>query len=391
MDNLLLKYERKLIEGGLAERGDPLLGILDARTEWNKKDGSHRIFEKIFESLNINSLIFSKPKEPYFSIINYLAKYSNGAICPNDCETRTFFHELPVSFEFSPDAIISGLKKRKCVIIPDYGIITYGTVSIEQAFITFSSVCFSCFVKFFSDYLYSFKLGKPDKNFIKTFEKVLSILEPPPSLKHPLASGPFNTNMEVLSAIREAGSFMVGLKLVDSFFGNISFCHKDTLFISRTGSSLDELDGCIDLCPLDGSSCAGITASSELPAHLAIIKKTGHKAILHGHPRFSVILSMDCDIRNCPDKNSCHIKCPCERQVCGIPVVSGEVGSGPGGLCNTVPEAIINKPGVIVYGHGIFTTGINDFNAPFTNLLDIENSCFREYLKRVSNPAAAPS
>jgi len=391
MENLFFKYEKKLVESGLAISGDPLLGILDAEIEWNRRDGSQKIFEKVFENLNINSLIFSKPKEPYYSIINYLAKISGKAIRPSDCETRTFFHDLPVSLEFSADSIISMLKKRKCVIIQGHGIISYGTVSIEQAFITFSSVCFSCFVKFFSDYLSALKSGRPNNDFINIFEKVSNFTAPPPHLNNSLLKSPFYTDKEVFSAICEAGSLLVGLKLVDSFFGNISFRHDDTLFISQTGSSLDELDGCIDLCPFDGSSCACITASSELPAHLEIIKRTGHKAILHGHPKFSVILSMDCGIRDCSSKGVCNIKCPFERDVCGIPVVSGEVGSGSGGLCNTVPAAIIDKPGVIVYGHGIFTTGADDFNLPFTNLLEIENACYREYFKRVSNPSAAPS
>lgn len=383
MENLLSKYEEKLIKSGLADKEDTFLGILDAKIKWNKKDKAHNILENIFQSLNINSLIFSKPKEPYFSVINYLAKNSDGIIRPRDCETRTFFHDLPVSFEFNTDALISRLKKRKCVIIPDHGIITTGTVSIEQAFITYSSVCFSCFVKFFSDYLYAIKFNKPDKSFKKYFEKALGFVNPPLSFNHCLMEGPFNSKTDVLNALKEAGKHMVDLKLVDSFFGNISYCHNDTLLISQTGSSLDELEGCIDLCPPDGSSCAGITASSELPAHLEIIKKTWHKAILHGHPMFSVILSMDCDITNCANKGLCHIKCPYERQIRGIPVVSGEVGSGACGLCNTVSEAIIDKPGVIVYGHGIFTSGIKDFNEPFMNLLKIENGCYKEYLNSV--------
>ena len=77
------------------------------------------------------------------------------------------------------------------------------------------------------------------------------------------------------------------------------------------------------------------------------------------------------------------MKCPHERFVGGIPIVSGEVGSGPYGLCNTVPEAIKGRPGVIVYGHGVFTTGHTDFNRPFKNLINIENNCREEYFNRV--------
>ncbi|MBU1053007.1 MAG: class II aldolase/adducin family protein [Proteobacteria bacterium] len=383
MKQVLSKYEKKLEKSGLVEKNTALLGMLDADIKWNKKDKATGILEKIFYSLNINSLIFSKPKEPYFSIINCLAKNSDGTIQPTDCETKTFFHDLPVSFTFNIDEIISKLKNRKCVIIPDYGIITTGTVSIEQAFITYSSVCFSCFVKFFSDFLYAVKSNKADKNFKRIFENIIKFVSPPEISAPGLKQAPFNSDAQVLDALVEAGKLMVDLKLVDSFFGNISYCYNDTLFISQTGSSLDELNGCIDLCPLDGSTCSGITASSEFPAHLEIIKKTGHRAILHGHPKFAVILSMDCDILNCSNKDLCHIKCPYERQINTIPVVSGEVGSGTCGLCNTVPEALIDKPGVIVYGHGIFTSGVKDFNEPFMNLLKIENNCYKEYFNRI--------
>lgn len=383
MKQLLSKYEKKLVKSDLVEKNTAFLGMLDADIKWNKKDKITGILEKIFYSLNINSLIFSKPKEPYFSIINYLAKNPEGIIRPSDCETKTFFHDLPVSFKFDIGEIISKLKKRKCVIIPGHGVITTGTVSIEQAFITYSSVCFSCFVKFFSDFLYAVKSNKADKTFIRIFEKAIKFVSPPEILAPGLKKAPFNSDAQVLDALIEAGKLMVDLKLVDSFFGNISYYYNNTLFISRTGSSLDELNGCIDLCPSDESTCSGITASSEFLAHFEIIKKTAHRAILHGHPKFAVILSMDCDIINCPNKDLCHIKCPYERQINKIPVVSGEVGSGACGLCNTVPVALIDKPGVIVYGHGIFTSGVKDFNEPFINLLKIENDCYKEYLKKI--------
>ena len=55
--------------------------------------------------------------------------------------------------------------------------------------------------------------------------------------------------------------------MVDSYFGNISYRDGNTIYISQTGSSLDDLAGCIDPCPVDGSTCAAITASSEYSAH----------------------------------------------------------------------------------------------------------------------------
>jgi len=117
---------------------------------------------------------------------------------------------------------------------------------------------------------------------------------------------------------------------------------------------------------------------------LEIVQHTDTKAILHGHPKFSVILSMDCDIIECICRSECHRICPNKRFVCGIPIVSGEVGSGPHSLCNTVPEAIRENQGVIVYGHGLFSIGKTDFNEPFKHLVQIENNCRREYFNRIN-------
>ena len=383
MDQIFRIYEDKLLKSGLADPGAPLIGLLDARFSWNRDDIACAELERLFDHLSINSIVFSQPAEPYRSIVDYLAETSGGIIFPSDCETRTFLHDLPVSFNFSSESIILALKERKSVIIPGHGIITHGTVGLEQAYVTFSSVCFACFVKFFSDYLFDVKHGKINNRRQNLFDLLVKRLDPAPCFKASLMKGPFDSEMSVRKAIQEAGMLIVEHRLVDSYFGNISFCYNDTLYISQTGSSLDNLQGFIDPCPLDGSSCTAITASSELPAHLEIVKNTNGKAILHGHPKFSVILSMDCNIEKCECRGKCHIKCPHERFVCDIPVVSGEVGSGPHGLCNTVPEAIKDWPGVIVYGHGVFTTGKTDFNRPFKNLIKIENDCRAEYFNRI--------
>ncbi|MFC1811455.1 class II aldolase/adducin family protein [Thermodesulfobacteriota bacterium] len=383
MEPIFQIYENKLCKSGLTDAGAPLLGFRDARLVWNMDHGACAELEKVFEHLNINALLFSRPAEPYWHIINYLANTSGNVIFPEDCETRTFLHDLPISRQFTSEAIVSILKKRKSVIIPEIGIVTQGTVSLEQAFVTFSSICFACFVKFFHDTLSRLKKGKSDRRRQQVFDRVVKALDPPICFDGLLMKGPFSSETEVVAAIQEAGKLTVDHRLVDSYFGNISLRYEDTLFISQTGSSLGNLKGCIDPCPMDGSSCVAITASSELPAHLHIVKNTEYNAILHGHPKFSVILSMDCDIENCECSGKCHINCPHERSVCNIPVVSGEVGSGPHGLFKTVPGAIENNPGVIVYGHGLFTAGVEDFNRPFRDLLEIENRCREEYFNRI--------
>jgi len=393
MNPIFQSFEDKLYKGGLADKDIPLFGISDytgklsAPVLWNREKKESQILEKIFEPLNIKALLFSQPAEPYRTIINYLAENSEGKITPQDCETRHFLHDLPVLSDFDADALIQVLQSRKCVIFPGYGILTCSEYDIEKSYVTFSSVCFACFVKFFSDFLYNAKRGNLTQKQINIFNQVVNFPEFSKcgisgECKALLQQAPFESESDVLSAIEEAGRLTVEYRLVDSCFGNISYYHDDILYISQTGSFLDNLNGHIVSCSLNEDlPCKG--ASSELPAHRRIIKETGSKAILHGHPMFSVILSMDCDDDNCKNRGACHLKCSKERFACNIPVVPGEVGGGEYGLCNTVPDAIKERDGVIVLGHGVFTTGKKDFNEPFQHLLQIEASCRREYFNRV--------
>lgn len=401
MDQLVDKYAAKLVSAGLsAGTGDarPIVGGLDDVLVWNRKAREIQVLEKVFQGLAINSLVFLRPRPPLDRIIQFLSDHAlktNGLIQPKDCETRTFLHDLPVVDKFCPSKIIQALQKRKSVIIapaeddPDFpgpAIIAHGNVSPEQGFVSVSSVVFACFVKFFTDYLELLQRGVAGQNYHDLFDKLVPDLVSQPLNVPLLMKGPFETEEQVYAGIVQAGRKTVEYGLVDSYFGNISYCRDNILYISQTGSSLDELEGCIDPVPLDGSSSAGLTASSELTAHLKTISQTQCQTILHGHPRFSVILSMDCDPQKknaCAYKNQCHIKCPEKRFINQVPIVPGEVGTGPTGLCNTLPNAFAHSDSVIVYGHGLFTIGKNDFSGTFANLLDVETKCRISYFNKV--------
>ena len=340
-----------------------------------------------------------KPAAPYCDIIDYLARAalkSRSPISPNDCETRTFLHDLPVVASFEADAIIASLKRRKSVIVASAenakdtrpSIITYGTVSPEQGFIVASSVCFASFVKFFADYLEMLKKGDADAKMHSVFDIAANQL---PSCRRDTPSlmpAPFTSESQVYQAIAEAGRKTVTYNLVDSYFGNISYRWHNKLYISQTGSSLDELEGCIDPVALDGSNSAGITASSELSAHQEALSRTGCRALIHGHPKFAVILSMDCDPSekaSCQFSDQCHIKCPKSRFVEDVPIVPGEVGTGPTGLCHTLPPALESHSAAIVYGHGLFTVGENDFSQAFARLVQVEALCREKYFDIIAS------
>ncbi len=401
MEILVKKYAQKLVDAGLAAPsgpGAPLVGGLDQTLVWNTTAPEIPMLEKIFQHLNINSLVFLRPRFPYDLIIRFLAGRalkSGGAILPRDCETRTFLHDLPVVDQWDIHAIVQALKQRKIVIIQGNArkngflapaVIAPGTVSPEQGFVHISSVCFACFVAFFNNYLAGLKTGQHDPEMDLVFDQVLPFLQNGVPASPDLMHGPFSREIDVYTAMAQAGRKIVDYGLVDSYFGNLSCCWNNTLYISQTGASLDELTGCIDPVPLDGSSTAGITASSELTAHLETVARTGCRTILHGHPRFCVIASMDCDPAQkaaCAFSDKCHTHCPVPRHIGSVPIVPGEVGTGPFGLCNTLPRACDTSNSVIVYGHGVFVTGKIDFTQAFSSLVAVETLCKNRFLEQV--------
>jgi len=386
MLKLLNKYEEKLVAHGLCSSGAPLVGGINDTVIWNREDPLAEELEKIIGGLNINSMIFARPVEPFFSILNYHCRRSDAEFVPEDTETRTFLHSIPVARSMAATEIIPLLQKRKGCVVEGHGIIAFGTVSPEQAFVVFSSIIFSAFVKFFVDYAYSLHAGITDEEAGKMMPDVLAAYEQflPGNTEADLETGFFSEDDDIVRAMVHAGQATVDARMVDSFFGNISYFVNDTVYISQTGSSMDELEGCVDACPLDDSASTGITASSELVAHRDIYLGGGNRAILHGHPKFSVIMSMLCFEEECENRGKCHIKCDKERFVDDIPVIPGEVGTGPRGLSNTLPPAVQGRRGAIVYGHGVFTVGKKDFRDPFTNLSEIEKLCRDAYLKIIS-------
>ncbi len=163
---MINKYARKLENHGLCRKGEPLIGGLDAELSWTREGEEIPVLERVFQGLNINSILFAPPAEPFLSILDFLAGNAiTGvrAIHPEDCETRTFLHDIPVAGDFSAEEIIAALSRRKSVYIPGRGVVTFGTVSPEQAFVTFSSVCFSGYVKFMADYYLAVRDNAPSR------------------------------------------------------------------------------------------------------------------------------------------------------------------------------------------------------------------------------------
>lgn len=407
MNAELARYAARLAAGGLIQPGGALLAALDDSVAWSSVgDPRQALMEKVFNRLNVSALLLARPAGVYQAVMASLARRAladgTHTIAPGDCETRTFLHDIPVVQGLSAEGMAGALSRRKgCVLLDAEGaahVAAFGAVSPEQAFVTMSSLCFACFVAYFAAHLLDLRLGRMTVERREEFARISALLPPERTDRPELAAGPFATEDQVRAALIQAGHATVEYGLVDSYFGNISYRLKDggtdTIFISQTGSSLDELGACIDPCRMDGSSCAALTASSEYSAHKAIYEgappDSPARAILHGHPRFAVILSLDCERLDCPGQGECHRACATPRGVADaatgldIPIVPGEVGAGPFGLCHTLPPAIRGKQGAIVYGHGLFTLGTTDFREAFASLMDVERFCREEYFRRTA-------
>nr|MDA3822018.1 class II aldolase/adducin family protein [Bacteroidales bacterium] len=352
MIQILNKYSKKLSDQGLCNEGEPLLGGIDAEVVWNRDSEDIPVLLDVMDAIDLNSILFACPVEPYRSIVFYLAqKYlSDENIKPEDSETRTFLHDIPVISHFDGSEIGRILKQRKSVIILNKGIVTYGTVSPEQAFVTFSSVCFSTFVKFCTDCYFLLSknhiINKIEHeilfNALDYYENRLKNVSSWDNIK-----GPYFSQEELYKAIADTGRLTVETGMVDSFFGNVSCKIDDIIYISQTGSSLDELEDNIDPCPINNQRTNAVTASSEFSAHKGVYLSRDISYILHGHPKFSVVVSMLCTDYTCKNRGLCYKSCSKERSVNGIPIIPGEVGTGPTGISSTLPRALKGRGAIV--------------------------------------------
>jgi ribulose-5-phosphate 4-epimerase/fuculose-1-phosphate aldolase len=383
MQNQIQKYINKLISDRSAQPGMIAFAAQDDIMISAGEPSQAGISADSLARLNCLSLCIAQPALPFAEFLLQRAAADEQEIIPRDTETRTFLHDIPLlrSSELGnrPDSAIAGLlANRKGIVVEGIGIIAAGALTVEQAYINWSSVFHSTFIKYLEDVLQDgFRLPGEAESFERFRTEWLLPLSANGLQFRP---GPIFDKADILDEITRVGRYTVQRGLVDSFFGNISYSNGDLIYISQTASSLDELAGCIDPVPFENSSTVGITASSELVAHRSIFELTGCRAVLHGHPRFAVVMSMLCEDQAGCTVMDCWRDCPKVRFLGGTPVVAGEIGAG--GIARSVPPVIGGPGRAIVYGHGVFAIGRTDFREAFQALVDVENWCRAEYFRR---------
>jgi len=390
MHDQLEKYMNKLVADRSAISGRIAVAAKDDELVSSGEPLLAGVARGVLERLNALSLVAAAPSLPFADFL--IARSAPGYRCiePQDTETRTYLHDIPFirrdDLPANPaEQIAQLLGNRKGVIVEGLGIFASGGVTVEQAYINYSSVFHSTFVKYLQDLLQSGFFFPEERTAVDQFFS--EWLFPLTDAGLVFDNGPLEAAEDILQEIAAVGRYTVERGLVDSFFGNISCRTDKLLYISQTAASLDALAGCIDPVPFDNSSTVGITASSELAAHRRIFEKSDAKVILHGHPKFSVVMSMLCERKDCTITD-CWRDCQTVRFLGGTPVVAGEIGAG--GLAKRVPPVIAGPGRAIVYGHGVFTTGKKGFAEAFRSMVEVENWCRQEY-RRLLEEKTAPA
>lgn len=342
-----------------------------------------RLAGDVLSRLTCLGMVVACPSLPFADFLVARAPAGESCIVPRDTETRTFLHDIPFlrrsDLGADPAPVIARLLgSRKGVVVEGVGIVASGAFTVEQAYINYSSVLHSTFVKYLQDVLHHGFILPGEAEAFAAFRS--QWLQPLTHEGLAFRPGPLAERDEILGEIATVGRYTVERGLVDSFFGNISCRAGEVIYISQTAASLDSLAGCIDPVPTDNSSTFGITASSELLAHRRIYEATGAATILHGHPKFAVIMSMECAEEGCAITD-CWKECDRVRFLGDTPVVAGEIGAG--GLARRVPPAIAGPRKAVVYGHGVFTVGETDFADAFRAMVAVENWCRGEYFRRL--------
>ncbi len=377
------KYISKLVSDQSALIGHIAFAAQDDTMISDGEQSFAALSESVLSHLNCLALVTAAPSLPFADFLIQRSAHHEHEIIPRDTETRTFLHDIPIvrASEIGTDPtlkIATLLGNRKGIIVEGIGIIAAGALTVEQAYINWSSVFHSTYIKYLEDLLEHGFVLPGEEGAFNCFRRDLHDTLSSDGLE--FRQGPFSDKAIILDEITRVGRYTVQRRLVDSFFGNISYSNGDLIYVSQTASSLDELAGCIDPVPFENSSTVGITSSSELVAHRAIFEATGCHAILHGHPRFAVVMSMMCDLKASCTIADCWKDCTKVRFLKDTPVVAGEIGAG--GIARNVPPVIDKTGSAIVYGHGVFSIGMTDFREAFQALVDIENWCREEYFRR---------
>ena len=172
--------------------------------------------------------------------------------------------------------------------------------------------------------------------------------------------------------IARFGRKVVSSGLTSSRFGNISILEDERIFITATGSMLDELDSSTVVeVTLDHPCEMDKVASIETCVHRAIYLSTSKTAIIHTHSPYAVALSMR-EVEAVEPIDSEGILLLGE-----MPIIEGQLGTDM--LARAASLALQSHLACIVRGHGVFAAG-GSLREAYTTACMAEHSSQVRYL-----------
>ena len=156
MHDQIRKYRAKLTEDRSAIPGLIAFAAQDDTMIWAGEESLSKIAAETLSQLNCLALCAARPALPFAEFLLRRAGLDEHEIIPRDTETRTFLHDIPLlrSSEMSEDGsvdIARLLGNRKGIVVEGIGIVASGALTVEQAYINWSSVFHSTFIKYLED------------------------------------------------------------------------------------------------------------------------------------------------------------------------------------------------------------------------------------------------
>ncbi|SKA22994.1 hypothetical protein SAMN02745119_03235, partial [Trichlorobacter thiogenes] len=106
----------------------------------------------ILQRLDCAAVIVAEPLQPFPAFLLHRSKPDAGPLVPRDSESRSSLHDIPLIRHNHDRAellnnICAALSKRKGCIAEGIGIISQGPLTVEQAYIAWSSLSHATTIK----------------------------------------------------------------------------------------------------------------------------------------------------------------------------------------------------------------------------------------------------
>src|SRR5512134_61096 len=153
MHDQIAKYSGKLAADRSAIPSRIAFAVKDDRLYSAGEPSLASLAEQILARLNAVALVAAQPSLPFADLLIAAAGEGETVIVPRDTETRTFLHDIPfvrqADLPGDPAQLLSiMLGNRKGVVVEGVGIIAVGALTVEQAYINYSSVYHATYVRY---------------------------------------------------------------------------------------------------------------------------------------------------------------------------------------------------------------------------------------------------